>query len=298
MSIELQVGKESFKVEQFTFPGGEVQIKVPEAFGFHTEFDVYANIRNSDDVMALILTMSVVGRPYNSHINLHMHYFPYARQDRACQVGEAESFKVFANIINQMHFASVHIFDLHNEEMLQYIDNVEHTPQEAFTKGLVFNYRTGALPYDYIVSPDKGALPKVERLLNLIPDPEFRPKVIVGEKVRDPTTGEITHTAIDFNGSLAGQRLLILDDICDGGRTFVELAKVLKKHRAYEIDLFVTHGIFSKGTKVFEGLIDNIYTTSSFFDNKLRPEAEQYQTIFNIPVYVYKGSKFTKTQGV
>ena len=33
-------------------------------------------------------------------------------------------------------------------------------------------------------------------------------------------------------------------DICDGGRTFIELAKVLKDNGAKRVTLYVTHGIF------------------------------------------------------
>jgi ribose-phosphate pyrophosphokinase len=57
-------------------------------------------------------------------------------------------------------------------------------------------------------------------------------------------------------------RCLIVDDICDGGATFVALARKLREAGAIEVSLFVTHGIFSKG-KDLEG-IDNIYTTGSF----------------------------------
>ncbi|MEI8631794.1 phosphoribosyltransferase family protein [Vibrio sp. PP-XX7] len=86
--------------------------------------------------------------------------------------------------------------------------------------------------------------------------------MIQAQKLRNLKTGEIIKTEV--LGDVKGKKVLIADDICDGGRTFVELAKVLKSEGATEISLFVTHGIFSKGFEVFAGLIDVIYTTDSF----------------------------------
>jgi ribose-phosphate pyrophosphokinase len=84
-------------------------------------------------------------------------------------------------------------------------------------------------------------------------------------------TGNITATKVDSNTSTfvgSNKRFLIVDDICDGGRTFTELAKVLKKWTDMPVDLYVTHGIFSKGMSVFDGLIDNIYCANPWFEDK------------------------------
>jgi ribose-phosphate pyrophosphokinase len=52
--------------------------------------------------------------------------------------------------------------------------------------------------------------------------------------------------------------ILIVDDICDGGRTFIELAKKLRPMTTGKIKLLITHGIFSKGIEVFDGIIDEV----------------------------------------
>jgi ribose-phosphate pyrophosphokinase len=53
--------------------------------------------------------------------------------------------------------------------------------------------------------------------------------------------------------------LIILDDICDGGQTFVELAKHLKAQGAKAIYLYITHGIFSKGLSVLKQHFEHVY---------------------------------------
>ena len=50
---------------------------------------------------------------------------------------------------------------------------------------------------------------------------------------------------IDMNTNV-----VVVDDICDGGRTFIELLKASPTlDCGKSLSLFVTHGIFSQGTK-------------------------------------------------
>ena len=254
--ISVLVDDEEFVVEQFTFPGGEVQVKVPNLNLLYPSLcvDVIATIKSSDDVMALLLTMDVIRDtyPHSKGYHLELKYFPYARQDRRCQTGEALSVKVFANLINSLEFCSVTVWDIHNEDTLTLIKNCIHTPQNLLAINLIEEYNT-------LVAPDKGALPKLKVYSE-------SKNIITGRKVRDPATGEITGTEVDIlEGIDKSQPILIVDDICDGGRTFIELAKVLRKEGFSKVDLYVTHGIFSKGLGVFEGLVDNIFTTDSFY---------------------------------
>jgi ribose-phosphate pyrophosphokinase len=84
-------------------------------------------------------------------------------------------------------------------------------------------------------------------------------------KKRDPLTGHLSGFEIknyNPNPNADGQDLLIVDDICDGGGTFVGLAKELRKAGAKKVYLYVTHGIFSKGLPL-EG-IDRVFTTDSY----------------------------------
>jgi ribose-phosphate pyrophosphokinase len=53
---------------------------------------------------------------------------------------------------------------------------------------------------------------------------------------------------------------MICDDIADGGKTFIELAKSLNGI-VKDINLYVSHGIFSKGLKVLHDAgISKIFT--------------------------------------
>ncbi len=77
-------------------------------------------------------------------------------------------------------------------------------------------------------------------------------------------TGNILETVV-YADDLQGRDVCILDDIADGAKTFIELAKVLKAKNAGKVILYVTHGIFSKTIEyVLENGIDEVWTTDSF----------------------------------
>ena len=194
-----------------------------------------------------------------TRIELVIPYFPYARQDRVCVEGEALGAAVMANFINSLNFSKVTIWDAHSDVSPALINKVTNIEQiSLLTRCEVLSQRLsrGELT---LISPDAGASKKTIKISE-----KFNgvPEVIQAQKVRNLRTGEIIKTEII--GDVKGKSVLIADDICDGGRTFIELAKVLKSHGAVEVSLFITHGIFSKGLDVFEGLIDKIYTTDSF----------------------------------
>lgn len=70
---------------------------------------------------------------------------------------------------------------------------------------------------------------------------------------------------------LTDKTVMILDDICDGGRTFIEAVKHLREAGAKRVELYVTHGIFSKGVEnLLDNGIDHIYTTNSLGEAKDR----------------------------
>jgi ribose-phosphate pyrophosphokinase len=178
-----------------------------------------------------------------------------------------------AEFINSMGFDKVTIWDAHSNVSPSHINNVVNVSQLEILQrcdALTQRIATGELT---LVSPDAGASKKTETIAKAYPDSA---KVIQAKKRRDLDTGAIIRTEVD--GDIVGKQLLIVDDICDGGRTFIELAKVLKAAGASYIGLFVTHGIFSKGTGVFEGLIDEIYTTDSF------PQAQAGGNAININI--------------
>lgn len=105
-----------------------------------------------------------------------------------------------------------------------------------------------------MISPDAGANKKTLEMAKFLGHNNF----IRADKIRNVKTGSIEHTAV--YGCVKDKDCLIVDDICDGGATFIALAERLKFGDAKSVSLYVTHGIFSKGKQhLLDNGVDHIY---------------------------------------
>jgi ribose-phosphate pyrophosphokinase len=248
------------------FPGGEIRVRIPADIPFMDEVRIEAYLFSSDDIMTLIMLTDALRR-YNSgsvhKIRLTMPYVPYARQDRVCNEGEAFSIKAFASIINMLNFSSIVITDPHSDVTTALIDRCVVANQSS-AMGHHGELKTWYLAEEapmYLVAPDAGSVKKIYQVAKDFP--KFK-GIIFAEKVRDVATGKILHTKVaELPPDVADAKLLIVDDICDFGTTFVELSKVLRPH-CREINLFVTHGIFSGGKNRMLDYFDNVWCSVDF----------------------------------
>ena len=80
-------------------------------------------------------------------------------------------------------------------------------------------------------------------------------------KSRDHLTGELK-TIVNCT-DLEGSEAVIVDDICLGGRTFINIAEELDKKNCGRKYLIISHGVFNTGIEKLLEYFDIIYTTDS-----------------------------------
>lgn len=250
------------------FPGGEINIKLPEALinADEVRLVVSADLQNSDDVMALVMLTSAISQQFLFGAKLLIiEYFPYARQDRVCNKGEAHGVKAMAGIINSLGYDRVVVSDPHSDATVAALDNCSIVPQEEYIKKLweLTDLKINKLTF---VSPDQGSEKKINTVVKACTSWGLAPPAVYARKTRNLATGVITGTS--YEGDVTGQTCLIIDDICDGGRTFIELAKALKAGGAKKVLLYITHGIFSQGLDPLKPYIDAVYCWHCFGEQK------------------------------
>jgi len=239
----------SIAVEVTKFPGGEINVSVPvDQLGCSVTVTVW--LKDSDGIMALSQLKSILDYYGTKDATLVMGYVPYARQDRVCNKGESLSIKVFTSIINALNFSSVIILDPHSDVTTALLDRVD-----PINKAEIFESMTDT--FDCFVAPDAGASKEVQKLA-IMKGVEF----IQGTKERDTKTGELS--GFGYYGQIEGKNLLIVDDLCDGGGTFLGLEEQLSLGNPASISLYVTHGMFTKGVEIIKEKFTKVYTTNSF----------------------------------
>lgn len=235
-----------FEYEKFNFPVGELHIKIKHTWGKSSTIEW--DYENDSEILEVI-TLSHYLRAHGvEKLFLELPYVPFSREDRA-EIGHG--LLVFCQLINFCNFDLVVIKDPHSDVTPALLNKCVTIQQHnIFSKYFHKDQRLT------LVSPDAGSLKKIYKLAT-----EIKPlQIIECSKVRNYHTGVITGTYVKEPVFLENNHYIV-DDICDGGKTFIEIAHQLKgQHVTGKIILMVTHGFFTKGLEVFDGLIDEIYT--------------------------------------
>lgn len=209
------------------FPNGEA----------HIEFDEWevGNIKNAAalriewlygtdaDIFTLqLLRMKLKDIAPAVDVTLYVPYMPYARMDRIMHPGQFESSRYFTTLLVDMDFSTILTYDLHSNRAISQVTGSSFIEDLAGPHELVQSieaYRDDIV----LVFPDESA---ADRYGNTI-----RPNITV-KKTRDFDSGVITgfDVLIPDEIDLDGKTLVIVDDICSFGGTFVGAYNVIKEH--------------------------------------------------------------------
>jgi len=224
----------------------------------------------------------------NKEIALYVPYFLGARSDRKFVDGGVNYLKqVICPIINSLNLSTVLTLDPHSDVLEACLNNYDKVDNHLLVKYALtaIDNKNDAQSRICLVSPDAGAYKKIFDVAK-----KFGiNNIITANKVRDMRTGNILRTEIPVLNQHDDIKYVIVDDICDGGRTFVELAKAIKEGRpTAKIYLVVTHGIFSSGFHDLNELFDGIFCTNSYEDIESKVSGDKASTTNS------KGSSITK----
>lgn len=270
MKIYTKAGELAYKV--FAFSDSQPHFELQTFEREFNEVTIETAIKSTNDLFLVLLASQVLRNNGYAVVNLDIRYLLGARMDRAISWSQPFTLEVVANLINGGGFNRVRILDAHSEVTTRLIRNsVNILPAFAVAQANEASRNSYKERCRWVI-PDKGAVPRVMELWHRVP--HATSMIIRASKVRDTSTGALTGFSVDVGkGFLTSGEAscLIIDDICDGGGTFVGLAKELRKAGAKSVNLFVTHGIFSKALPL-EG-IDKVFTTDSFFNGDSLHEA-------------------------
>ena len=271
----INLEKSDIKYRISKFPDGQQQLQFEDTQiglikgytnpNFDYQIIIKSRLNNFKDLELICCAVASLRELNIEKIHLYTPYFLGSRSDRKFEEGSNNYLKsVICPIINSLDFKSVTVMDPHSDVLEACLNSFNKINNFALVDDAL-SYMISDSEEDQIVlvSPDAGAYKKVFDVAK-----EFNiEKIITATKVRDMKTSNILHTEIPVLDQHNDLKYIIIDDICDGGRTFVELAKAIKGSRpSAKIYLIVTHGIFSAGYDQLSEYIDRIYTTNSYKD--------------------------------
>ncbi len=230
------------------YPSGEPMVKSPRNIP-HID-RIMLRPRTMRDLMGgLFFIDSLSGT--GDHLELILPFVPGARQDRRATEKNTDflfTARSIAMELNMRRLQSVHIWDPHSDVMPALIDRcvVHRVVPDNLPNG-----------FDAVISPDAGAEKRASVVAKHLGVP-----LVHGWKTRDMSTGKLAGFGVE-PFQVDGAHVLVVDDICDGGGTFIGLAQTLKAAGDVTMELFVTHGLFTQGTDRLHEFYKRIITTDS-----------------------------------
>ena len=234
------------------FPDGTSQIwHLPKILMETDRLEIDWRFESEREILDLFSLRALLPDP---PLHLYIPFLPYGRQDKSISNDSTFNLTVFLKLLKNLNPAMVSTLDAHNPVLCYAtlpfaFENISAVPIQ---KILIDKLKPGTL-----IFPDKGAQDRY--------DHDFSSQLVF-KKIRDQATGKIISHEIEigckWNPNL--DRFLIIDDICDGGATFVSIAQALKRLFVKpKVMLFTTHGIYSKGLLVLKRAGITPITTNS-----------------------------------
>lgn len=250
--------KSDIKYHISHFPDGEVQITLDE-FSHKDEINIKCRITNTEDLFILMQVADILVR-HGMYFSISIYYLMGMRMDRVMDFNRPFTLKMIVNILDNLGAFQINIFCSHSD-----------TSINLFRKTDVCNilsdeWETGTFEVirhnPQILLPDAGAVKRYSTDFKVF-------KVLIGEKVRDLSNGLIQSIGIKNPEDIDGRSILLIDDLCDGGNTFVGLANVIREiDPKAVINIVVNHMVNPKGIENLSKTFNHIWFSNSYRDWK------------------------------
>ena len=245
------------------FPDGHNHIELFGKFNTTRRIDVVCRICNAEDLFLLHQIKNILDVNDMRISTLYISYLFTARCDRRFNIGQGLDLKIVANQLQQLNACEYRIVDVHSGKLNQYLEYTD------LYKILSFPYK------DYrICFPDEGAYNRLvtwdyhSQLFSLT-EHVGKIKPVICKKTRITVDGQpdIIKTEIDSKPKKAHKRpILVVDDLCDGGGTFIAVAEKLRELNPPKISIFVTHAIQLAGIERISKVFDEVFISNSYKD--------------------------------
>jgi ribose-phosphate pyrophosphokinase len=267
-AIAEKLGVELGDVELSTFPNDETYCRYLESIRGADVFIVQTGAPPVDkNLMELVLMIQAAKLASAKRITAVVPWFPYSRQDRKAKPREPISARLVADMLQLAGVDRVLTMDLHAGQIQGFFTiPVDHmTALQLFAT----HFRDLGLTGEDVVAvaPDAGRAKHAVRFAEMI-----EASFAIMHKMR-VAADQVEMTEV--TGRVRGKRAIVGDDVSTTGSTLIAGAQALKEHGVTEVNVFVTHALFSDEALERLGAsdIDRIVVTDSIpVDPRRRPE--------------------------
>ncbi len=221
----------------------------------------------------------------NMKPNIIIPNLPDAQADRRFSKGESFGLKLVLKFLAGLD-ANFTIFHPHNAEVVEMAfeilgKKVEILDNTEFIQEVFKDIRTETFSQDTILfSSDAGGFKPLMKLADKL---SWRGEVYGASKSRKYEEGKSKLIQVIDKQDFGGKDLIIIDDMCLFGGTFIGLAKMLKERNCGKLYLAVSHLTVPKPNPELFELFDKVFTTNSKGLSYLAPGKGFYRNYGEFP---------------
>ncbi|UJE34755.1 ribose-phosphate pyrophosphokinase [Acinetobacter phage vB_AbaM_P1] len=294
--LQLRNHKEYIDVNVVDFKDGTKSVSIPDIVKYDRDiaFKIELYQRSMDDIMVVAQIVDIIRRNTRGapHIELSLRSPMYMRYDRVMKDDKSDAFALaqFVKMVSTTGVNHVTLVDPHSEVAVELFrlhmnghvgvitqddcvwDTLKFTVEDFKTLG----------HYD-IISPDAGAAKKLTAY-----------HTFKCTKSRDPNNGGLSNFGISKEQLMVlkaskKDRIIIIDDICENGGTFIGCHKMLREHGITKpMDLYITHGMFPdiRAMGRLWGVFENIYMWNCKYSTYLNLKCHTQANIHPCNVFI------------
>ena len=233
------------------FPDGSFRFTV-DVDKLDVEYPIHVTLLTTlpEAMIGLFQVVGALQDHFNSLAEIHLiiQTFPDQRADRIEKPGQSVPAVISAAFIGVMNVQEIIVYDPHSPVFVDTLKTVTQAsvhvvPANQCFEDTLWDSNLEESRIDYIVAVDKGSVGRAETTAE-----QYDAGVVYADKKR--VEGKVVgHELIGpFQDVGPHDNIWVVDDLCDGGATFISIAKLLREtYKFGELNLYVTHGLFSKG---------------------------------------------------
>lgn len=245
--------KSNISYQVFRFPDGEIQISLGE-FSHKEDIKVICRITNAEELFLVAQVFDILDR-HEVVYDVFIGYLMGMRMDRVMDFNRPFTLKVVTDILKNNKARFISVVEPHSERT----NDLLETNLEPLLLGTLPFYKE--LSNYQVIFPDAGAKDRYQSSALYGENPIFC------SKVRDVETGQILGIQVDNPEALSGKPLIIIDDLCDGGGTFLGIAQAIREIKPdADISIKVTHAVNGVGIQNLSKTFNKVYITNSYED--------------------------------
>lgn len=256
------------KYNRKRYPDGSVYAEIID---FNDRI-IFEKINNYEDLFFIASLKDICDYNNFTDVELFIPCMFQQQHDRRFNENESFELKLVANFINSLNFRKVYIFHPHSDATQIVINNCHVVDNSKFIQKVLKQIPSTPI----LLSTDGGSYKWINKLADKL---EFNGEVYGASKSRDLVSHKLTQV-IDRQ-DFQGKDVLICDDLCVFGGTFIGLAKMLKNRNIGNLYLAVSHITVVNPNLELSDYYTNVFSTNSKYDAYTLPNLKliDYKTL-------------------